>query len=290
MLEGLDLGPRARWVDLASADKLEARFLVERHLISRELEAGRGPRGVAFGADEVVAVMVNEEDHLRVQAMRSALGLEEAWQRAVAVDRAIEERLDFAATTQYGYLTACPTNVGTGMRASVMLHLPALVHMKQIEKVFHAASRTGLAVRGFYGEGTMASGDLYQVSNQVTLGRAEEDVLRDLRTMLPQIIAYEERCRRELSSRGLLKLEDRAWRAIATLRAARTLTTEEAMQHLSSVRLGLVTGILTGLEVARVNELFVLAQPAHLQKIVGRTLEAEDRDVQRATFLRGALA
>jgi protein arginine kinase len=234
--------------------------------------------------------MLNEEDHLRLQTIRAALRLDDAWESARAVDDALEHGLDFAASEAYGYLTACPTNVGTGLRASVMLHLPALVHLKQIEKVFRAATKTGLTVRGFYGEGTMASGDLYQISNQVTLGLTEDDILHNLSAMLPKMIEYEEACRRELSSRGRVKLEDKVHRGRAILGAARTLSSEEAMLHLSSVRLGIVLGILGDVDLQRVNELFVLTQPAHLQKREGRALEPEERDVRRAEFVREMLA
>jgi protein arginine kinase len=289
-LSALSLGPRQYYVDLDTADRLDTRFLVERHLISRELESGRGPRGVSFGSDEIISVMINEEDHLRIQAIRAGLSLEDAWERAVQVDRELEKRLEFAASTQYGYLTACPTNVGTGLRASVMLHLPALVHLKQIEKVFHAASRTGLTVRGFYGEGTMASGDLYQISNQITLGHTEEEILTSLRNMLPRILEYEERCREELASRGQVKLEDKVHRALAILRSARTLTSEEAMQYLSAVRLGMVMKLIEDVDLRLLNELFVLAQPAHLQKLEERELDADERDVRRAAFVRSSLS
>ena len=289
-LTGITLGPRQYWVDLAAAEKLDTRFLVERHLISRELESGRGPRGVAFGSDEILSVMINEEDHVRIQSIRAGLALEEAWQHALKVDHELERNLEFAASNKFGYLTACPTNVGTGLRASVMLHLPALVHLKQIEKVFHAASRTGLTVRGFYGEGTMASGDLYQISNQVTLGHTEEEILQSLRTMLPRILEYEEMCRAELASRGQLKLEDKVHRALAILRSARTLTSEEAMQYLSAVRLGFVMEILKNVDLSSLNELFVLTQPAHLQKLEGRELDPDERDVRRAAFVRSTLA
>jgi protein arginine kinase len=288
-LARLALGPRRFLVDLDRAERLEVRFLVERHLISRELEAARGPRSVAFGSDEVVSVMVNEEDHLRLQTMRASLALEEAWEMAVELDRALESDLEFAATARLGYLTACPTNVGTGLRASVMLHLPALVHMKQIEKVFQAAQQTGLTVRGFYGEGTQASGDLYQVSNKVTLGRTEEEILRSVQGMVPEILKYEDACRKEMATRGRLRLEDRVHRALATLRAARMLTSEEAMQYLSWVRLGAVLGLLPEDHARRANELFVLTQPAHLQKLEGRPLEPEERDQRRAAFVREAL-
>jgi protein arginine kinase len=288
-LEALSLGSRTFWVDLEQSDKSVARLLVERHLISRELEGGKGPRGVLVSRDEVVSVMVNEEDHLRIQAIRAALALEESFEAARAVDVALEPHLHFAWSRRYGYLTACPTNAGTGLRASVMLHLPGLVHLKQVDKVFQAASRSGLAVRGFNGEGTPAMGDLYQISNQVTLGRGEDEIVSDLNDILPRLLEYEERCRQELSGRGRTKLEDKAHRALALLRAARTITSEEAMQHLSAVRLGVVLGVLGGLDLGRVNELFVLAQPAHLQKLEGRPLDADERDVRRAAFLRSRL-
>jgi protein arginine kinase len=289
-LESLQVAARTFWVDLDKTEKMDARLMVERHLVSRELEGGKGPRGVYFGSDEVVSVMVNEEDHLRIQAIRASLALEQAFEAARRVDEGLEGRLPFAVSERYGYLTACPTNAGTGLRASVMLHLPALVHMKQIDKVFHAASRTGLAVRGFNGEGTPAMGDLYQISNQVTLGRSESEILASLADLLPRLLEYEERCRTELTSRGRVKLEDKCHRSLALLRSARTMGSEEAMSHLSAVRLGVVLGVLQGLDLQRVGELFVLAQPAHLQKLEGRTLEAEERDQRRAAFLRARLA
>lgn len=288
-LEQLHVASRSFYVDIDSSDRIERRFLVERHLISRELESSKGARGVHFGSDEVVAIMVNEEDHLRLQAIKASLALDDAYQIASELDRRLEREVEFAASNRYGYLTACPTNVGTGLRASVMMHLPALVHLKQIERVFRAAQRTGLTVRGFYGEGTMASGDLYQISNQITLGKSEEDILDGLQRMLPKILEYEDKCRDELCTRGRTKLDDKCHRALAILRAARTLTSEEAMQYLSAVRLGCVLGILSNVELGRVNELFVLTQPAHLQNVEGRVLEPEERDVRRATFVRDTL-
>ena len=294
-LSKLELQSRPYYIDVDDADEVLGSFLVERHLISRELQQGRGARAVAFGSDEIVSVMVNEEDHLRIQAIRSSLCLEETCRVATDVDRALEKELEFAASTRFGYLTACPTNVGTGLRASVMLHLPAMVQMKQIDKLFHSANQTGLAVRGFYGEGTMASGDLYQISNQITLGRTESDILQNLQVLLlgaedpevPGILEYEKRCRSELlSSRRRLRIEDRCFRALATLQSARMLSTEEAMQNLSTVRLGIVTGILAGVDIDRVNELFVLTQPAHIQKMQGQAIAEDERDVARADFVR----
>jgi len=289
-LAALKLRSRHYYVDMDDADALLGSFLVERHLISRELQRGRGPRGVAFGSDEVVSVMVNEEDHLRIQAIGNSLSLPETYQVALGVDLQLEQQLEFAASPRFGYLTACPTNVGTGLRASVMLHLPAMVQMKQIEKLFHAAKSTGLAVRGFYGEGTMASGDLYQISNQVTLGCTEQECLESLQQLLPTILDYERTCRTELmSERRLVGLHDACHRALALLRSARLLSTEEAMQSLSSVRLGVVTGVLGDVALMRVNELLVLTQPAHIQRMKGGPLESPERNEARASFVRNAL-
>jgi protein arginine kinase len=290
-LAQLQLQRRAFFVDIESADEVLGTFLVERHLISRELQNGSGPRGVAFGSDEVLAIMVNEEDHLRIQAVRSSLAVREAYEEALRVDRQLERVVPFAASKRWGYLTSCPTNVGTGLRASVMLHLPAMVQMKQVEKLFHATKQTGLTVRGFYGEGTMASGDLYQISNQVTLGKDDDAILAGLEKMLPSILRYETRCRDELQApRHRVKLEDRCHRALAILRAARLLSTDEAMQQLSLVRLGLVLGVLGGVEATRVNELFVLVQPAHVQKLAEAALDPSDRDAARAALVRRTLA
>jgi protein arginine kinase len=234
--------------------------------------------------------MVNEEDHLRLQAIRSGFAVDAAYQDAIRLDRALETALPYAVSKAYGYLTACPTNVGTGMRASVMLHLPALVYAKQMEKVFQAASRTGLAVRGYYGEGTMASGDFYQISNQVTLGVSEEDTLENLRRMIPTIVQYEREVRRHLVTDRRVRLEDRVHRARALLRSARTIASEEAMELLSSVRLGVLLELLDRPPLAALNELFVLIQPAHLQKSAGREVDPDDRDVRRASLLRERLA
>jgi protein arginine kinase len=289
-VEAVALGDKRWFVDVGASSGLETRFLVERHLISRELAMGKGSRGVAFGADERMSVMVNEEDHVRLQTMRSGLSLDQAWDDALKADVALERGLTYAVSPTYGYLTACPTNVGTGLRASVMLHLPALVYAKQIDKVFQAASRTGLAVRGFYGEGTMASGDFYQISNQVTLGVSEEDILRNLRRMLPNILAYEREVRQHLLSNRRVRLEDKVHRALALLRSARVVASEEAMELLSAVRMGVVLGILGAPAIETVNDLFVLTQPAHLQKITGQELDADDRDVHRANLLRKRLS
>ena len=275
------------YVNLAEeTDEMTSRFLLERHLISRELASGSGGRGVLFNRSEMLAVMVNEEDHLRIQAIRAGFQVHEAYQDIQWIDDKLDRDLEFAYSEKFGYLTACPTNVGTGMRASVMLHLPALVFTKQIEKVFASVTKINLAVRGFYGEGTQASGDFYQISNQVTLGISEDRILELLSRVVPKIVTYEREVRDHLLGKERLRLEDKIWRAFGLLRAARSISSDETMDLLSAVRLGVNLGLLEEVDISTVNELFILTQPAHLQRLERRDLSAHERDVTRAEFIR----
>jgi protein arginine kinase len=285
----LETEPRLAYLNIPTLSTLDRQFLVERQLISRELAAAEGPRGVALAPAETVSVMVNEEDHLRLQVMRSGFALSEAWQDIDKVDDMLEQRVSYAFSDEFGYLTACPTNVGTGMRSSVMLHLPALVITKQIEKVFRALQRINLAVRGLYGEGSRASGDFYQISNQVTLGKSENQILTEIREVIPQIIGYERQARNTLLKETRTHLQDRVARAFGTLRNATMMTSEETMDLLSIARLGINLGLLDDLTIPTVNELFIQTQPAHLQKLMGASLDGEDRNAARARFLRGRL-
>jgi protein arginine kinase len=285
----LEMEPRLTYLSLAGSSPLDRQFLVERQLISRELAAAEGPRGVAVGPQETVSLMINEEDHLRLQVMRSGFALEDAWQDIDRVDDLLEQRINYAFSEEFGYLTACPTNVGTGMRASVMLHLPALGLTKEIEKVFRALQKINLVVRGLYGEGSRASGDFYQISNQVTLGKAETAVLNEIRSAIPQIITYERQARGHLIREGRQALHDRVSRAYGTLRSATMMTSEETMELLSSVRLGINLGLLDDITVPTVNELFIQTQPAHLQKLMGAALDGEERNAARARYLRSRL-
>ena len=278
------------YVDLEqNTDELTSRFLLERHLISRELANGSGGRGVLFDKSEMLAVMVNEEDHLRIQAIRAGFQVQEAYDEIRLIDDKLDRDLEFAFSEEFGYLTACPTNVGTGMRASVMVHLPALVFTKQIDKVFASVTKISLAVRGFYGEGTQASGDFYQISNQVTLGVSEEEILSLLRRVVPKIVSYEREVRDHLLDKERLSLEDKIWRALGILREARSISSEETMDLLSSVRLGVNLGLLGKVDIATVNELFILTQPAHLQRLEKRDLDPSERDITRADFIRKQL-
>ncbi|MEM9414486.1 MAG: protein arginine kinase [Planctomycetota bacterium] len=286
------LADNTLWVQLADSPAIDRQLLVERHLISRDLARQKAdiPRAVAIGADETFAIMVNEEDHLRIQVLRSGMQLAEAYDQINRIDDILEEKLDFAFSKRFGYLTACPTNVGTGLRVSVMMHLPALKLTGEIEKVKRAARDMHLAVRGLFGEGSEAMGDLYQVSNQTTLGRTEKETLADFeKSIIPQIIAYEHQARQALLRQREKQLDDKVWRAWATLTHARTLGTDETLQLLSHVRLGVHTARLERVDIRTVNELLLLSQPAHLQKVTGQEMTPAARRIARADLMRQRL-
>ena len=284
------ISPKTLYVDLEAAPEIDRQLLVERHLISKPHKEAEGARGVAIGENETLAVMVNEEDHLRIQVLRSGLQLEEAWEQINKVDDALESKLDFAFHPRFGFLTACPTNVGTGLRVSVMLHLPALKITGEIEKVFRAAKDLRLAVRGLYGEGTEATGDFYQISNQTTLGKSEEDIIGDFKLqVIPKIIEYEHQARRALASERLLALDDKVCRAVGVLRSARMMSSEETLALLSHVRLGVNMSRVRDIDINKVNELFLLTQQAHLQKLLGKKLEGYPCRAARADFIRQRL-
>jgi len=296
-----ELVPQLIWVDLHASSPLDRALLVERHLISKNHSKGKGtnpnddPRGVAISVpDERLSIMINEEDHLRIQAIRSGLALTHAWSDIDSIDDKIESQLDYAYSPRFGYLTACPTNVGTGVRMSAMLHLPALRLTGELEKVKRAAQDMSLAVRGFYGEGSEAVGDLFQISNQTTLGKSEQQIVQDLEgDILPKVVEYERLARRELLAKRRVGLEDQVWRAWGALAHARLMNTDEAMQALSLVRLGVTMGLLRTPsdfpDLRTVNQLMLLVQPAHLQRAVGRELDQEQRRVARASLLRAKL-
>jgi protein arginine kinase len=286
---GAQLAPQMLYVDLEHAPDIDRELLVERHLISKPHAAAEGARGVAVGESETLSIMVNEEDHLRIQVLRSGLQLDEAWQQITAIDDKLEGQLDFAYHATFGYLTACPTNIGTGIRVSVMLHLPALKLTGEIEKVFRAAKDMRLAVRGLYGEGTEATGDFYQVSNQTTLGKTEEEIIGDFkRDVIPRIITYEQHARKTLLNDRTAALDDKVYRALGTLRSARLMAGEETLFLLSHLRMGVNLGRLKDVDVKTINELFLLTQRAHLQKMHGK-MDGDVRRAARAEFIRHRL-
>ena len=274
------------YLNVASLEDVDRQFLVERQLISREHADAEGARSVAIDLDEQFSLMVTEEDHLRIQLMKSGLDLTGAWEQINGIDDRVESVVDYAFHERLGYLTACPTNVGTGMRVSVMLHLPALVITQQIEKVFRSLQKISLAVRGLYGEGSQAMGDFYQISNQITLGRSEEDLIAQVGDVVPVLIDYERRARDFLVEKSQKDLHDRVSRAYGILQTAQTISSEETMDLLSSVRMGINLGLIRDVEIPTINQLFIQTQPAHLQKIRGSVLESDDRNIERAIYLQ----
>ncbi|MEX2673529.1 MAG: protein arginine kinase [Phycisphaeraceae bacterium] len=285
-----ELSREMLWVPLAESTPLDRLVLSERHMISRQHGQGDLPRGVALSPDESFAIMVNEEDHIRLSCLRAGLQLEDAYEHANRLDDTLESRMDFAYSSRLGYLTACPTNLGTGIRVSVMLHLPGLKLTGEIDKLRRAAKDMHLAVRGFYGEGTEAVGDLFQISNQTTLGRSEQQILDDFSdVVIPEMIEYEQRAREALAEDRPAVLDDKIFRALGTLSHARLLGSEEALYLLSYLRLGVSLNRTASVSLSTVNELFLLSQPAHLQKIAGQELTGPERREYRATFVRKRL-
>lgn len=274
------------YVDVNKLPPLDRQFLVERQLISRELAETEGARSVAIDRHEQVSLMINEEDHLRIQVMHSGLDLQDTWEKINSIDDKLEAQITYAFNERLGYLTACPTNVGTGMRVSVMLHLPALALTKQIDKLFRSLQKISLAVRGLYGEGSQAMGDFYQISNQITLGRSEVDLVKQVNEVVPSIIDYERKAREFLVKESRQDLLDRVSRAFGILRTAQKISSEETMHLLSSVRMGVNLGLIPGLEIPTLNKLFIYTQPAHLQKLSGVELDTSDRNIERARYLR----
>ncbi len=277
------------YVDVSGLESVDRQFLVERQLISRELAESIGARAVAIDEQEKFSLMINEEDHLRIQVMHSGLALHQAWQQIDRIDDMIEGQVTYAFHERCGYLTACPTNVGTGIRVSVMLHLPALVITRQIDKVFRSLQKVNLTVRGLYGEGSQAMGDFYQISNLVTLGRSEAELIEQVYEIVLSLIEYERRARQFLISENSKELHDRVSRAYGILCTAQTISSEETMHLLSSVRMGINLGLIHDVEMPMINKLFIHTQPAHLQKLHGEALDTAGRNIERANYLQSHL-
>jgi len=268
---------------------IERQILVERHLVSHELGDGARPRGILIGPEERLSLMINEEDHIRLQAMTSGFQLAEAWGLADAADDELDQSLDFAFSEEIGYLTSCPTNAGTGLRASVLIHLPGLVLLDEIKKVLKSIMQVQLNVRGLYGENTDVMGNLFQISNQTTLGRSERSSIESLEQVTRQIIQSEERARERMVRDARVQIEDKVWRAYGTLRYCRSIHTREVINLCSAVRLGVALGMPGLCPLHVVNELLVLTQPAHLQRHFGGDLTPGERNVYRAQLVRDRL-
>lgn len=268
---------------------LDKQILVERHLISREHAAKSAGSGLVLNQEETLCVMINEEDHLRMQALRPGLQLREAWTAIDQFDTELEGRLNYAFSNDWGYLTACPTNLGTGIRVSAMLHLPGLVLKEEINAIIQSVNKLGLAVRGLYGEGTEALGNVFQVSNQMTLGESETTIVERLEKVLSQIIEHEENARESLVESKSKAVFNHIGRAYGILANAHIISSKETMNLLSLMRLGVDLGAFAGVDRSLVDELFILTQPAHLQKQHAEKLSAEERDVLRADMMRERL-
>ncbi|MDE2773072.1 MAG: protein arginine kinase [Gemmatimonadota bacterium] len=282
-------------VNLPALESRSRRILLERRLISRELLGGNGSgpaEGIAvvLSGHEPWSVMVNEEDHLRLQSLLAGLRLSEAWNLVDRLDEDLGQQLPYAFHHEFGFLTSCPTNVGTGVRASVLMHLPGLVLTKEIGKVLQGISQVGLTVRGLYGEGSEVVGNFFQVSNQTTLGKSEEDLIDQLDRIVRQVLEYETRARQVLLRDARAVTEDKIWRAYGLLRYARTLSFEELMNLLSGVRLGASLKLLPEVRVYTLNKLMIFTQPAHLEQAAGRDLPPQESDAHRAAYVRRVLA
>lgn len=287
--EDLDTISKFELILLDELDELEKRVLVEKHLISPNLANESRNGAVLLNENESISIMINEEDHLRIQCLCLGFQVKEAWAQANQIDDVFENQLHYAFDEKKGYLTSCPTNVGTGIRASVMMHLPALVLTQQINRILSATTQVGLAVRGLYGEGSEAIGNVFQISNQITLGQSEEEIIDNLHSVVKQIIEHERAARLKLVQESKYRTIDRVNRSFGILSYAAIIDSKEAAQRLSDVRLGIDLGIIQGVSSSVLNELMVMTQPGFLQQYAGVLLSAEDRDIRRAEMIRERL-
>lgn len=278
--------PFLSW-SMTDTSAIDKEILFERHLISQELAQQDDSCGVYVTPDECISIMVNEEDHVRIQSLQPGLNLRGAWEAADKVDDDLEAKLTYAFSPKLGYLTSCPSNVGTGMRASVMLHLPALVLMEEMDPVINGISKIGLAVRGMWGEGTEAAGNMFQVSNQITLGRREDEIIAHLEQIVLELIEHENNARIRLMDEKSVIVEDHVARAFGILSNAKLMTSGEALNLLSTLRMGLDLGMVDQFSRRELDMMFISIQPAHLQKLEKKDLEPDKRDVTRAEMLRG---
>ena len=276
----------AEWLCMEEMEDIDRHFLCEQYLISRELAKSGIERYVAIHPEQIASIMINEEDHLRLQVLMAGSNLGRTWELIDSIDNEFESHINYAFSNAYGYLTACPTNVGTGIRCSVMVHLPGLVLTRQIEKVLSAVTQVGLTVRGLGGEGSEIAGNLFQISNQWTLGISEIETIEKIEKILNHIVEQERKAQTNLVENKRMKLEDQVWRAYATLRYARVLSSNEAIELLSAIRLGRSTGLLDQPTYEEINEMLIQSRPAHLQKLASQELSAHERDVFRAEMIR----
>ncbi len=278
-----------RFLERQELTPLKLEFLLERHLISFDFIISRLHRGLYLNRDETLSTLINEEDHLRLQALASGLNLFTAYEQIEGLDDALGQSLSYAYERDLGFLTACPTNVGTGMRASFFIHLPGLVFTKEIEKLLRSLLEMGLIARGIYGEGTETKGNLFQISNQITLGLSETEILEKVTKIGEEVLSYEKRARETLMKRLRQTIEDKIFRSYAILKNARLLTSEEAINILLMVRLGINLGMIKDITLSQINTLLILTKPANLQIYYNQEMTPQERDEKRADLVRSFL-
>ena len=288
-LAGTGAMKNALTIGMDEISEPERMILAERHLITFEMVKNHEHRRLVAQRGEKLSVMVNEEDHLRLQSIESGLSLKKAFEELDRLDSELDGRLSFAFSDNLGYLTACPTNVGTGLRISAMVHLPGLVHNRDIGQVLEGLRNVRLTVRGMYGEGTEVMGNLFQISNSITLGKSETDTVTDLETHIRKVLEFEKKAREVLLRKARSLLEDKIWRAYGILKSARLVTTKEAMGLISAVRMGVGLAIITDVSIANINELMIMVQPMHIQRLCARSMGPEERDGMRADYIREKL-
>ena len=282
------ISKQLEFIDSTKINPLDKACLVEKHLVSPEFAVKKEVTGLVLSKDEKVSIMINEEDHLRIQSIYPGIQLNKAWELCNKVDNMIEKKSEYAYCEELGYLTCCPTNVGTGMRASIMVHLPALSMLGYVSSVLDAVSKLGITVRGLYGEGSEVMGNMYQISNQVSLGQSEEEIITKISVIADRIIE-QERIAREQLLKARTQLEDRIFRSYGIFSNARIMTSSECMKLLSDVLLGVEVKIISKLSVDTINELMIITQPANLQKVYGKALNTDERDIKRAELIRSKL-
>ena len=274
------------YIDMNKLSKIEKNILVEKHLISPPYAKSEHKRGLIINEDQDISIMVNEEDHLRIQILKPGLQLNECWKRADAVDDFFEDEIDFAFSKKWGYLSSCPTNMGTGLRSSIMVHLPALNITNNIEKMLGAVSQLGLAVRGLYGEGSESAGNVYQISNQITLGQTEKDIINNLESVTMQILEQENRARKRLLEENEDFILDKIKRAYGTLKYAHMISNKEALELLSYLKLGIDLEIIDNIEADLLSKLMILIRPSHLKNFFDEEINSDYQAVKRALLIQ----
>jgi len=272
--------------ELSNVDK---RFLVERHLISYDLAKSENLGAIVIGDKEIVSLMINEEDHLRIQGIMPGLKLFDVFNILNVVDDEISKNIEFAYDDNIGYLTSCPTNVGTGLRASVLLHLPSIVKSGKIEGLLESLNRLGMVARGFYGEGTKSLGDFFQVSNQITLGFKEEEIIDKLKRIIQQMISTEKDVREELYKGNKIEIEDKVFRSYGILKYATKISYTELMENISWLRMGLGLNINVPVELKKINQIMLISQPAHLEERLRKEINYRNQEVERAKLIKSIL-